>query len=362
MAKVANKLSAVEQRIPVACTDEAAAVLFLEEQRGWVADADAFCPKCGVAGESRRMKSKTGERNARFLWRCGACKAQFTVKNGTIMEDSAIPHRIWCLAFFRAASSKKGVSALQMQRETGLSYKSALFLMHRIRWAMAPANANETKLGGNGEIVEYDETYVGGEPRGHARYHQNVNPDGTRKKGPAVDFVDRKTPVVAGVERGGRVKAKVVPNLTAQELGKQVAAMVHPSANLQTDQKPAYKTIGQEFASHERIRHNAGQYVRYNEAGDMVTTNSIEGFWSLLKKQIHGTHTAVSRKHLHRYVSEVEFKYNNRSLTDGERTVKLIQSCDHRRLTYKDQIAERDKRTGRIFRRDEFGRLLPKEG
>jgi hypothetical protein len=357
MAKVANKLSAVEQRIPVACTDEAAAVLFLEEQRGWVADADAFCPKCGVHGESRRMKSKTGERNARFLWKCGACKAQFTVKNGTIMEDSAIPHRIWCLAFFRAASSKKGVSALQMQRETGLTYKSALFLMHRIRWAMAPANANESKLGGNGEIVEYDETYVGGEPRGHVRYRKPLTETGGRVGGPAADFKDRKTPVVAGVERGGRVKAKVVSDLTAATLGKHVTAMVDTNAHLQTDQANAYKAIGQQFASHERVRHNAGQYVRYNEAGEMVTTNSIEGFWSLLKKQIHGTHTSVSRKHLHRYVSEVEFKYNNRKLTDGERTVKLIQACDSRRLTYQDQTAKRDRRGRKspVMQRDERG-------
>jgi hypothetical protein len=357
MAKVANKLSAVEQRIPIACTDEGAAVLFLEEQRGWIADADAVCPKCGVVGESRRMKSKTGERNARFLWKCGACKAQFTVKNGTIMEDSAIPHRIWCLAFFRAASSKKGVSALQMQRETGLTYKSALFLMHRIRWAMAPANANEPKLGGNGEVVEYDETYVGGEPRGHVRYRKPLTETGGRVGGPAADFKDRKTPVVAGIERGGRVKAKVVSDLTAATLGKHVTAMVDTSAHLQTDQANAYKAIGQQFASHERIRHNAGQYVRYNDAGEMVTTNSIEGFWSLLKKQIHGTHTSVSRKHLHRYVSEVEFKYNNRKLTDGERTVKLIQACDSRRLTYQDQTTKRDRRGRKspVMQRDERG-------
>lgn len=111
------------------------------------------------------MKAKDGTRNARYLWRCGACKQQYTVRVGTIMEDSPIPLRHWCLAFFRAASSKKGVSALQIQRETGLTYKSALFLMHRIRWAMAPANEMEPKLGVGGGTVEFDETYVGGQPR-----------------------------------------------------------------------------------------------------------------------------------------------------------------------------------------------------
>lgn len=338
MPKVANKRTELEARIPLACADEATAVQFLEEQRGWANDADAACPKCGVLGESRRMKSKTGERNARYLWRCGACKEQFTYKVGTVMEDSPIPARHWCLGFFRMASSKKGVSALQVQRETGLSYKSALFMCHRIRWAAAPANEQEPKLGSGGEIVEYDETYVGGKPRGHARYHAPVKADGTRKRGKAVDFDDRKTPVVGGMERGGRVKAKVVHRLNAAELGKHVIAMVDTDANLQTDQALAYKTVGQEFASHERIAHNAGNYVRYNEDGTMVTTNGIEGFWSLLKKRIHGTHTSVSRKHLHRYLSEQEFVYNNRDLNDGERMVKLIRAAEQRRLTYTDQV------------------------
>src|SRR5438093_11313092 len=132
--KVGGGKSEVEQRIPLACASESAAVAFMEEQRGWTAEATATCPKCGVYGESYMMKdAKTGERNARFLWRCRACKSQYTVRVGTIMEDSPIPVRHWCLAFFRAASSKKGVSALQMQRETGLNYKSALFMMHRIQ-------------------------------------------------------------------------------------------------------------------------------------------------------------------------------------------------------------------------------------
>lgn len=183
MSKVASKRTELESQIPLACADEAAAVEFLEQQRGWTTEADAVCPKCGVVGESKQMKAKDGGRNARFLWRCHACKSQFTVRVGTIMEDSPIPLRHWCLAFYRACASKKGVSALQIQRETGLSYKSALFLMHRIRWAMAPANAQEPQLGANGGTLEFDETYIGGKPRGHARYAQIVKPDGTRKLG-----------------------------------------------------------------------------------------------------------------------------------------------------------------------------------
>lgn len=347
MPKVASKKTDLEARIPLACADEGAAVDFLEQRRGWNADADAVCPKCGVVGESRRMKAKDGSRNARFLWRCGACKQQFTVRVGTIMEDSPIPLRHWCLAFYRACASKKGVSALQIQRETGLTYKSALFLMHRIRWAMAPANEQEPKLGANGEVVEFDETYVGGRPR---RF--SMAPGGGRKKGKGYDFSKRKTPVVGGVERDGRVKARVVQNVTRGELEKHVAAMVDPAAHLMTDEAHAYRRIAKQFAGHDAVNHGLGEYVRYEADGSVTTTNRIEGFWAGLKRQINGTHHAVSKKHLHRYVSESEFKYNNRHLTDGERTQKLIQAAtDHRRLTYKQQIADP---------RDGNGRYLPK--
>jgi transposase-like protein len=358
--KVASGKSALEARIPLACADESAAVEFVEHQRGWTTEADAACPKCGVVGESYRMRdAKTGERNARYLWRCRACKSQFTVKVGTLMEDSPIPVRFWCLAFYRAAASKKGVSAKQIERETGLTYKSALFLMHRIRWAMRPANENEPKLGSGGEIVEYDETYVGGKPR--YRRRKEIGPDGNYMGGRAPDFDDRKTPVVGGIERDGRVKAKVVNGVSARELGYHVNAMVDPSAHLQTDQAIQYKSIGENFASHERIRHNVYQYVRYTPKGVQVTTNRIEGFWAGLKRQLSGTHHAVSRKHLHRYLSESEFKYNTRKLTDGERTAKLIQAAQGCRLTYREQTAVRDKR-GRIMKRDAIGRLISPHG
>lgn len=151
MPTIVEKSSVLDAQVPSACCDESAAVLFLEEQRGWRADTDATCPKCGVIGASRRMKAEDGSRNSRALWRCVACKSQFTVKVGTIMEDSPIPARHWALVFYRAAASKKGISTLQIQGDTGLSYRSALFLMRRIRWALAPANYPESKLGGNGD-------------------------------------------------------------------------------------------------------------------------------------------------------------------------------------------------------------------
>lgn len=343
MPTVTRKSSPLDAQIPVACSDESAAVLFLEEQRGWKADSDAVCPKCGVIGESRRMKAKDGARNARFLWRCGACKSQFTVKVGTIMEDSPIPARHWCLAFYRAAASKKGISALQIQGETGLSYKSALFLMHRIRWAMTPANEAESKLGGGGETVEFDETYIGGKPRYPARKGANV-----RYKGKGKDFDMRKTAVVGGVERDGRVKAAVVRSTKITEMTEIVRTMVDPKANLMTDESVIYKTVGQEFASHKRVKHALGQYVKYERDGEVITTNRIEGFWAGLKRQIGGTHHAVSRKHLHRYVSEATFKYNNRDLTDADRMVKMIQASTGR-LTYADLTSNRDDKGQFIY-------------
>lgn len=329
--KVGGGKSALEAQLPLACASEPHAVEFMEQQRGWTSEAEATCPKCGVFGESYQMKAANGvDRNARYLWRCRAvrCKSQFTVKVGTIMEDSPIPVRHWCLAFYRAASSKKGVSALQIQRETGLSYKSALFMMHRIRWAMGPANEAEPMLGAGGETVEFDETYVGGRPR---RISMRV--DGTVRKGPGWDFSKRKTPVVAGVERGGRVRAAVVRKVDKETLPVYLRHMVDRAAHLMTDELQAYQPIGKAYASHQTVRHKDAEYVR----GD-VYTNTIEGFFAGLKRQISGTHHSVSKKHLHRYVNEVEFKYNNRDVNDGERTRRAIKASEGRRLRYADQV------------------------
>lgn len=322
MPKVASAKSALVARIPLACSDETAAVAFMEEQR-W--NGEPACPRCGDT-DVAQMKGRDGARNARFLWRCHGCKQQFTVKIGTVMEDSPIALRHWCLAFYRAASSKKGVSALQIQRETGLSYKSALFLMHRIRWAMAPVNGEEPRLQG---IVEFDETYVGGRPR-----RIPLRPK-TGTKGPAYDFSKRMTPVLAGVERDGRVKARVVGNVKPDTLIVAVREMVHPCSHLMTDERSAYKTIGRGYASHHTIHHKSGEYVR-----GIVTTNTVEGFFAGLKRQIRGTHHSVSKKHLHRYISEIEFKYNGRKLDDGERTVRAIRGADGKRLTYKEQTGK----------------------
>jgi transposase-like protein len=323
--KVASAKSAIVAKLPLACSDERAAVEFLEEQR-WGDTPN--CPRCGDTDVRQMMSADGATRNARFLWKCKGCKQQFTVRVGTIMEDSPIPLRHWCYAFWAACRAKKGVSAAQIQRDTGLTYRSALFLMHRIRWAMAPANDKEPKLGQNGGTVEFDETYVGGKPR-----RISTRADGSTRMGPGWDFSKRKTPVVGGVERDGRVKARVVTDVTGPTLQQHVRNMVDPSAHLMTDERGAYRHVGREYASHETIHHKSGEYAR----GD-VTTNRIEGFWAGLKRQIGGTHHSVSKKHLQRYVSEVEFKYNTRNVDDGERTRLAIQGADNKRLTYRQQV------------------------
>lgn len=328
MAKLQKKIgearSPVIAELPAACSDERLAVEFMERQR-WA--STPACPRCGDT-DVAQVRAKDGQRHPRFLWRCHGCKQQYTVRIGTILEDSRVPVRHWCYAFWAACAGKKGVSAKQIQRQTGLSYKSALFLMHRIRWAMAPANGKEPKLGVGGGTVEFDETFVGGRPRRISR-----RADGRVRLGPGWDFSKRKTPVVAGVERGGRVAAQVVKDVTRATLPVHLTNMVDTSANLMTDERRSYKRIGREFASHQTVHHSSGEYAR----GD-VTTNRIEGFFAGLKRQISGTHHSVSKKHLHRYVSEVEFKYNTRSLDDGARVVAVIAAAEGKRLTYRTQV------------------------
>lgn len=315
MPKVAAAKSKTVNSLPDACSSEEKAVEFMEAKR-W--GESPCCPRCGDTDVSQ-MKGKDGARNARFLWRCRGCKKQYTVRVGTIMEDSPIPLRHWCYAFWAACASKKGVSAMQIQRMTGLSYKSALFLMHRIRFAMAPANATEGgKLSG---IVEADETYIGGKRRGTGK--------------PGRPSGDEKAPVLGMVERGGRVRLRHIGSVTAKNTQAAIRRHIEMSSRLMTDEFSIYTKIGREFTGgHDTVRHKDSEYSR----GD-VTTNTIEGVFALLKRGIKGTFHSVTPKHLHRYLSEFEFRWNTRHIDDGERTGLAIFGANHKRLTYAQQVA-----------------------
>jgi transposase-like protein len=322
---VGEAKSEVIAQLPVACSNERVAVEFMERHR-W-GDTPA-CPRCGDTAV-RQMQAKDGSRNARFLWKCSGCKQQFTVRVGTIMEDSPIPIRHWCYAFWAACAGKKGVSAMQVQRQTGLSYKSALYMMHRIRHAMTP-EPRPSKLDG---IVEVDETYVGGKTRNRSRAERLALRAQGHRRMPKQD--NDKLPVLALAQRGGDVLAMVVPTVTAKNVREILLGNVATSARLMTDENNIYTKVGTPFASHEAVKHSLYEYVR-GEAH----INSAESFFSRLKRQLYGTHHAVSKKHLHRYLAEVVFKHNTRWLEDGARTVAAIQGADGKRLRYREPVSQ----------------------
>jgi len=294
--------------LPAACSDEKAAVEFMEAQR-W-GDHPA-CPRCGDLDVYQMKDAKTGERQANFRWRCHGCKEQFTVRIGTVFEDSRIELRHWCFAFWRSATSKKGVSALEIHRQTGLSYKSSLFMLHRIRFAMDEQDIEPLK----GD-VEVDEIFIGGKGKRKAR--------------------KTRMPVVGLKERGGRVRPRVIADVTSKSLKGVIRENVDKSSRILTDEWAGYRGIGMEFkGGHETVRHGTREYVR----GD-VHTNSIEGFFGMLRRGLDGIYHSVSRKHLHRYLSEFEFRHNHRELDDGERTVAAIRAANNKRLTYAEQVGE----------------------
>jgi transposase-like protein len=307
--------SPIIEAIPAACSNEFAAVEFLEKER-W-GDAPC-CIRCGSVDVYKMVDGKTGERSSRFLWRCRDCKEQYTVRIGTVYEESRIPLRHWCYAFWRAATSKKGVSALEIKRQCQISYKSALFLMNRIRFAMAP-DATAPKLTGT---VECDETYVG--PR-KPRYK------GTSKRGRGTS----KTPVFCAVERDGQLRRRVVADVTTETIENAIRDEVDRSAHLMTDEFSAYRRIGPEYAGHSTVCHATKEYAR----GD-AHTNTAESSHALVKRGIVGIYHNVSREYLHRYLWQYDFLWNNRSLNDGERTVLAIQSAEGKRLMYSQPQAK----------------------
>jgi transposase-like protein len=307
--KLSNSL--VISDIPLACSNELAAVEFFEKQR-W-ADCPA-CVHCGSVGVYKMVDAKTGERNRRYLWRCHDCKKQFTVRIGTVYEESRIELRHWAYAFWRAGTSKKGVAALEIKRHCQISYRSALFMMSRIRFALAP-EPTEEKLKG---IVECDETYVGGKPRPGTGFHK-------RGRGTS------KTPVFVAVERGGKLRRRVVVNVTGDTLKEAIRESVDPQASIITDENNAYRGIGSEFAGgHQSVCHSTREYSRNG-----INTNTAESSFALVKRGIMGVYHNVSKKYLHRYLWQFDFIWNNREMNDGERTVAAVKAAEGKRLMYK---------------------------
>lgn len=267
------------------------------------------CPHCG----SVNAVALQGKSHRPGLKKCRDCRRQFSVTVGTIFERSHLPLRHWVYAFARMCASKKGISAKQLERELGISYKAAWFMCHRIRHAMVPTNP--TPFTG---IVEVDETYVGGKPRpGDGKTHK-------RGRGTS------KIPVVALVERDGRAVSSPVPNVTHHTLKDVILETVDPSITLYTDEFRAYNGMDQHVAAHEAVVHSEGQYAK--EGG--IHSNTVESYFALLKRGVYGTYHHLSKKHLHRYCAEFSFRWDFRKSTDAERTVQALKRADGRRLVF----------------------------
>jgi transposase-like protein len=297
---------------------------FLEAER-W--PKGAICPHCGVEGESYRLKAKAESKHPvrPGVWKCGGCRKQFTVKLGTIFEDSHIPLVTWLRAIHLLCASKKGMSAHQLHRMLGVTYKSAWFMAHRIRYAMTQEPLS-SKLTG---IIEIDETYVGGKLR--------TGPHSTKPGQRPMDRLQssaNKAIVVSVLQRGGRVQSQHIDKVTAKNLRPMIDQMVAEDAHVMTDTSATLGTIGKNRKL-SQVNHNRKEYVR-REKGVTITTNTVEGYFANLKRGLNGVYHHVGKQHLHRYLSEFDFRYNARKIKDGERVLLAIRSTAGKRLRLRD--------------------------
>jgi transposase-like protein len=274
------------------------------------------CPRCGAS--DKRITKLKGKSTRPGVHKCKDCRKPFTVTVGTVMERSKVPLSKWVLAAQLMASSKKGMSALQLQRMIGTNYETAWFLFHRLR--ECATDLSRGPIGGSGKIVEADEAYIGGKEKNkHAnkRLHQKGGGKG-------------KQAVFALVERGGEVRSFHVTNVSSKNLRPIITKAASRKSHLVTDESTIYPTLGKEFAKHGTINHRRGEYVR-----GAIHTNSIESYFAILKRGVYGVFHNISEAHLHRYLAEFDWRHNNRELTDAEKAEALLCGAKGKRLMYR---------------------------
>jgi transposase-like protein len=287
------------------------------------------CPHC-KSTKAYRLTPKLGSSTRKGVCKCGECRKQYTVTVGTIFASSHIKISTWLMATFILCSSKKGVSAHQLHRMLGITYKTAWFMAHRLRFAMTEGPLAEMLKG----VVEIDETYVGGKPR-PANNQKVGDTKRGRRTGP-----DRKTPVLALVQRDGNVRTKIVSNVTAKNLGQFIDQNIARNATVATDNFVLYKNHFYDWteARHEMVNHSRKEYARFEKDGFVSHCNTAESFFSLIKRGVYGSFHHVSKEHLNRYCNEFAFRWNTRRLTDGERLEVAIEGIEGKRLTYKQVV------------------------
>lgn len=284
------------------------------------------CPHCGVIDDAVRLtgiRTKPSKKNPEGkerhgLWRCKACRGQFTVRKGTIFEESHVDLHLWLQAIHLMVSSKKGISSHQLARVLEVTQKTAWFLAHRIREAMR----DDTSLdfGSGGGTVEVDETFIGTDPK-WTKYH--TGQIGIHQKMKVLTLVDRAT---------GKARSVVIDTLTKKEILPILRENIAKDAHINTDEASYYRTLGKEFDKHSFVNHAAKEYGR----GE-ITTNTVEGYFSVFKRGMKGIYQHCQRQHLHRYAAEFEFRYNHRianGTDDLARARRALQSIAGRRLTY----------------------------
>ncbi len=300
-------------------TNEEAARKHLEKLR-W--PENISCPFCTKHEKVKptTMKNKPSAKNPnpkplKGYYHCGACRVRFTVRTGTIYERSHIPLHKWVLATQLLCSSKKGMSAHQLHRMLGMTYKTAWFMAHRIREAMM--NTSPSPIGGKGESVQADETYFGRKDviKKYTKYGRPTH--------------SGKMSVVALVSNG-KSKAFHVESANLQAITEILKNNVRPETELHTDESYLYKRIGKEFAAHKTVRHASGEYKRNG-----AHTNNVENYFSIFKRGMTGVYQRCSERHLQRYLNEFDFRYSNRDINDFERSDKALRQAEGKRLTYK---------------------------